>query len=230
MIGDDEFDNFDFYLKGIHSERCLLEDIRKRKSELDGKLKSLSWKDIVIEKQPENGSNSEYYEVSFGAEISGAIAQIENIIESLKHLDTEGKAILYGVERLDFRIVLAVSKLDNRVDVQDSGLPHSIQGLGLGTKIYRSLVSLKGYLLSRDHQLSGQGRLLWNSLRRNPEFYTFFTKHIGLCFSSETPEEKILQTLEDVIPMDYPDELLIDPEFISKESKLFSQTRFSNMI
>lgn len=219
MIDDNNFNSFNFYLNGIVDEKQQLQTIKDKKKELDEMIKEMPWQDLEVDVLQKNG-NSNCYEVNFNKTILDKIDEIKEIYENFKHLEGVGQEILFQGERLSMDCSVQVGTLNNRVDISDDGIPRSIRGLGLGCKIYRAILAKEEYLTSEDHNLSSHGKMLWNSLRRNNMFYTFYHRTRAFCFSSDKNPKTIIDILEKNINPDNFNQVLWDNDFVEKHRSL----------
>lgn len=229
MIDDNSFNNFDFYLNGIVDENEKLKEIIERKNQLDKKIKEITWEDLVVEFTECNG-NLDCYEVDFNKGILEEIEQIKNIYENLEHLEDVGHEILFQGDHLSTDITIQISQLNNRIDMTGDGIPRAFRNLGLGCKIYRAILEKVDYISSEDHNLSSHGKLLWNSLRKNEMFYTFYHRNRAFCFASDKDPNVIIRILEENINPDYINQILWDIDFVEKHRSLIQKSRLADLL
>lgn len=229
MIDDNSFNNFDFYLNGIVDEKQQLQTIKDKKKELDEMIKELPWQDLEVEVLQKNG-NSNCYVVHFNKKTLDKIKEIKDIYENFKHLEDVGQEILFQGERLSMNCSVQVGTLNNRIDMSDDGIPRSIRGLGLGCKIYRALLDKENYLTSEERSLSSHGKMLWNSLRRNNMFYTFYHRTRAFCFSSDKDAITIIQILEENISPESFNQVLWDNDFVEKHRSLILNSSLASLL
>lgn len=229
MIDDNTFNNFDFYLNGIVAEKQQLQNIKDKKRELDEMIKEMTWQDLQVEVLPKNG-NSNNYEINFNKKIISKIDEIQNIYESFNHLEGVGQEILFQGEQLSMDCSVQVGTLNNRIDINEDGIPRSIRGLGLGCKIYRAILEKEDYLTSLDHNLSSHGKMLWNSLRKNELFYTFYHRTRAFCFSSDKDPVTIIQILEENISPENFNQVLWDADFVEKHRSLILNSSLASLL
>ncbi len=221
MIIDEKFNVFSFYLNGIVNEKKQLASLSSKKKELDILIKDVNWRDLQIDKDPNNG-NFRCYTVYLSTEIINKVDEIEILYKSFKLLDDIGQEILYEGDSLSMTCHIQVGSIDQRIDMSGDGIPRSIRGLGLGCKIYRAILIYEDYLSSEDHNLSSYGKMLWNSLRKNSLFYSFYDKNYAYCFASDKDPNFIIQTLEKKFK--YSDEILWDDDFVINHSFLIEKS------
>lgn len=229
MIDDNSFNSFDFYLNGIVDEKQQFQTIKDKKEELDKMIKEMPWQDLEVEELLKNG-NSNCYEVNFNKIILDKIDEIADIYENFKHLESVGQEILFQGEQLSMDCSVQVGTLNNRVDISGDGIPRSIRGLGLGCKIYRAILEKEDYLTSEERSLSSHGKMLWNSLRRNDMFYTFYHRTRAFCFSSDKDPKTIIQILEKNIDPLCVNQVLWDNNFVKKYRSLIQKSKLISLL
>lgn len=229
MIDDNSFNNFNFYLNGIVNEKVLINEIIERKDKLEKKIKDISWKDLVVEFSHNNG-NIDCYEVDFQEDILQEITEIKSIYENFQHLEDVGHEILFQGDHLSTDITIQICQLNNRIDMTGDGIPRAFRNLGLGCKIYRAILEKVDYISSEDHNLSSHGKLLWNSLRKNEMFYTFYHQTRAFCFASDKDPNVIIRILEENINPDYINQILWDIDFVEKHRSLIQKSRLADLL
>ena len=227
MITDNDFNNFDFYLKGIVDEKKILKEIQNETIDFIELIKNINWDELTIE-EDENNSNTTFYEIRFSEEIENKIENIKEKINRLNHLKQVGENILYGGDIHSFVIRIQVSKINKRIDISGDGIPISIRGLNLGWKLYRAIIEKEEYIITLNKDLSGFGKLLWNSLRNNENLVTFFHENGGFCFSMETQPNRIIKILENETK--YFENLLFDNTFLEKNNALINSSELKRFI
>lgn len=229
MIDDNSFNSFNFYLNGIVDEKQQLQTIKDKKTELDEMIKEMPWQDLEVEVLPKNG-NSNCYEIDFNKITLAKIKEIKDIYEKFIHFKDIGHEILFQGEQLSMDCSIQVDIYNNRVDISGDGIPRSIRGLSLGCKIYRAILNYEDYLSSEDHNLSSFGKMLWNSLRKDPMFYTFYRKNRAFCFSSDKDPQRIIDILEQNINPDNFNQVLWDTDFVEKHRSLILNSSLAPLL
>jgi len=227
MIKDKKFNEFDFYLKGIVDEKKQLAILSRKNKELNKLIKDVKWSDLKVEKEANNG-NLKCYTVYLSSKISKKVANFEMRYKSFKHLEDIGREILYAGDELFMTCHIQISRLDQRIDIGNDGIPRSIRGLGLGCKIYRAILGYENYITSREDSLSSFGKILWNSIRKNSLFYTFYDKNNAICFALDRPPELIIQDLEKYFI--YSKEILWDDDFVSENRLLLMESSIGHLL
>ena len=226
MIDNDSFNNFDFYLKGIVKEKEQLQNITDKKKELLKMIKEMTWQELVVGPVIKNG-NSNCYEIDFNKKILVKIKEIKDIYENFTHLQNVGQEILFQGEQLSMDCSVQISTLTNRIDISGDGIPRSIRGLDLGCKIYRAILEREDYLTSSEQNLSSHGKMLWNSLRKNKMFFTFYHSTRAFCFSSDKEPSIIIQILKDNISPENFTHVLWDTDFVKKHCSLIKKSNLA---
>lgn len=229
MIDNNSFNSFNFYLNGIVDEKQQLQSLKDKKKELDEMIKEMTWQDLVVEQLNESG-NFHSYEVDFNKKTLDKIKEIKDIYQNFKHLKSIGQEILFQDEQLTMDCSIQVDIHNNRIDISGDGIPRSIRCLGLGCKIYRAILKYEDYLSSEDHNLSSYGKMLWNSLRKDPMFYTFYRKNRAFCFSSDKDPKRIIDILEKNINPDNFNQVLWDTDFVEKHRSLILNSSLAPLL
>lgn len=177
------------------------EEIQEKAEILKMQLRNLKWTDIELI-DLENKGNTKHYQTKFPSEIQHAFEQLA------AHLpDSAGDRyyqayheLIYGHvndECDNIGLTLSVGLLDHRVDVLNSGLPYSLRGLGLGSKLYKRLMREYGYIYSEERQSGFHSDLVWDKLTKDEEVHVISTKTcLYACLRSDTTGR--LSTLNDI--------------------------------
>ncbi|MBE8723382.1 hypothetical protein [Flavobacterium hungaricum] len=229
MIDDNSFNDFDFYLNGIVTEKEQLPTINRLKDELDVMIRDMTWQNLVVTENSKQGSIKSY-KIGFDARIKNKIEEIQQIYQNLNHLNVVGHEILFRGDHLHMECSIQVNTLSNRIDIVGEGIPRSIRGLGLGCKIYRAILDHEEYLTSKEEGLFGNGKILWNSLRRNPLFYTFYYNTRAFCFAADKNPQEIIQILEDQINHHIITNILWDNDFVREYRPLIEQSNLRSLL
>lgn len=230
MINDNKkFNDFEGYLKGIVDEKEKLSLAFSEKQKLKEFLKELNWDCLEVESQKQNG-NSRCYEVRFNDDVLLKISETENgISESFNHLKTVARDILYEGDDSSFYCSIQMESLDNRIHMSGDGIPRYLRKLGLGSKIYRAILEKENFIFSNSQNLSEYAKMVWDSIRKDPLFYTFFTKYHAYCFASNKPPVEIIQILEEQFEH-WDEEVLWDEDFVSQHLSLIQKSKIKHLL
>jgi len=227
MIDDESFNNFDFYLKGVVNERNYLQRAYQDYNTLLEQVKELSWRQILVDRIA-NCGNQRSYSVGLPENLKSRFLEIFDHKNELKHLQNILEENYSLDEEESVYCTVQVNNLDQRIDISGGGLYKQLRGLGLGWKTYRALLEHEPYLSSRNHELYDYGRLLWNSIRRRQDFYSFYNKNNGFCFASDKDSLEIIEILEKM--MKSQSEMLWDTDFVSQNKALILRSSISHLL
>ena len=110
------------------------------------------------------------------------------------------------------------------------GLPRGFRKLGLGPKMYRRIIEAESFVTSNNHNLSQFGKLLWNKIRNDKMFYTFYNQRSAFAFASNHDPGMIIETLERVINFKCYDKVLLDKDFVSNYKHLLIKSQLKKYI
>jgi hypothetical protein len=229
MITNENFANFDFYLKDIHevSNRCKL--INENIEKLRTSLRKVKWEDmnlIVVDE-----GNKVNLEIHFGEENQILFTNIMILVGEPDYTN----AILnnlkeqLGCEKELFCPAQIDVHLNNRIDINGGGIPPICRNLGLGKKIYRKILQDYRYITSVNDKTSMEAKLMWNSLRKDKMFSTFFYKNGALCFRSDEDPTFIIGKLEKLNNNLKLESLLWDENFKNENTELIQSSGLSKL-
>lgn len=187
-ISDDRVKKFDTVLRNI-------EDVKKTKLYID---------ELILELKNEF-SNLNKIKFSIDGETTDKIhlttkynANIDDIIRKLKIILEESEELSENFfnniypdgEEKDFYIEVEIEKNNlNRIHVP-LGLPYILKGIGIGKKIYKSLIKQYKYLSSNYLDRSMESLYVWNSIRKESDIYTFIFNEKILCIDDNLTFEE----------------------------------------
>ena len=169
------------------------------------------------------------FEVNLPESISEQIIDIKSDYESFEYLTAIGEVNLFGSEETttsNFNI--QVSNFSNRIHITGNGISLGFRNLGLGCKLYRKMLSEFDYISSEDDSLSANGKMIWNSMRQNEMFYTFYTPIRGYAFSSDKPAQEILTVLCNKTKTQ--NSFLWDDDFLEENRELILSSEMTKFI
>jgi len=108
----------------------------------------------------------------------------------------------------------------NRIHVP-IGLPYILKGLGLGKKIYKSLLSELGYISTSRLDRTLDAIFVWDSLRKDDEIYTFINGENVLCIDITRNYDEIIKLLEKFYSTLSDDIIILDDDFKSKYKEFY---------
>lgn len=229
MISNNKFNNFNFYLTGFVEEKKLLADLISRVIILKEQIKNISWTQLVLKEEEPNESMTHYFEVRLTEDIQEEIIAIDSIYQEFSHLKSVGENCLYGSENnSEYCFRVQISKIDNRIDISGDGIAPGFRKLGLGCKLYRKMLDKFDFICSEDRNLSAYGKLVWNSMRKNEMFYTFYTPVKAYSFTSEKPVIEILNIL--TVETKYVNLFLWDDNFLEQNRELIMNSDMKRFI
>lgn len=165
----------------------------------------------------EEESNKKYTKVKYSQKIKHKIDNILEILETSEGMDVYDKyySIIYpDGNEIDFEPDIDIEEnLFNRVHVPD-GLPFILKGIGLGKKIYLSLIDELGYLSTTKRDQSIDAVFVWDSLRKEKSVYTFIKDSQVLCVSEKMDFKKIKELLDKYYQ--HFDIMILDDDFSEK--------------
>lgn len=149
------------------------------------KLKdSISNNELKIKKYDEDDTYL-LYKIKYSPTTDYYIKQIEEILSDSEELDVYNKyySIIYpDSNKLKFEIEIDIEKNNlNRIHIP-VGLPHILKGIGLGKKIYKTLIYELNYISSNYMDRTIESLYVWDSIRKDKEIFTFIDgeKIIGI--------------------------------------------------
>jgi len=161
--------------------------------------------------------------VKYPDNIIPLISDIENVISNSKNTEVYDKyfSIVYpDSNEYSFYIEIQIElNYLNRIHIP-IGLPYILKGLGLGKKIYKSLISELGYISTSRLDRTLDAVFVWDSLRKDSDIFTFINGENVLCIDINKKYEEILLLLEKFYSI-LNDTILLDDDFKSKYKKFY---------
>jgi hypothetical protein len=219
MISDDNFNEFNFYLNGIVTEKSLLDNYSKNIISYKQNIKNIKWEDLIIESHDNHTTSETKYNIKLPIGINeNLIDKIEELKSKIPNLKRIFDDEVFKSDEINFKCTLSISMNRNRIDI--SNLPEAFKKLGLGLKIYRAILQNVNFISSENRELSPYGKLIWNKMRTSDMFFTFYTRKLGFSFPSNYSPSDIIQTLYSQIKSINPDEILWDENFFNDNLNL----------
>lgn len=167
----------------------------------------------------EYSNNRIYTKVAFTDKIEFLIGELQNILYESKGLEVYDKyfSILYpDNNELNFSTEIQIEEnYLNRIHVP-LGLPYILKGIGLGKKIYKSLLQDIGYISTSRLDRTIDAVFVWDSLRKDIEIYTFINGENVLCIDSNKNYDYIIKILEKFYKNLNKDIIILDDDFKNK--------------
>lgn len=166
--------------------------INKIISEIKDKCSNLDYSDISFVE--EDG----VLEVSYNYEINLLFLNLKNELIFIRgnkiYDEISNKIFGDGYKSLFLFIDVDVNRL-NQIDIIN-GLPYFIKNIGLGKKIYKSLIKEIDYISSfSGNKPSLDSNLVWNSISKDKELFTFSNDNNLISFWNELDFNYIIECL-----------------------------------
>jgi len=187
------------------------------------KIKNVDWKELHVELI--DSGNTFTYEVSLPKKLMRDFDKLEKKIESLGEFKEVGNDLLWGGDTAEcdkFTITMQVREsMFNKIDISGYGLPIAFRSLGLGKKIYKKIISEVGYISSENHGSYKYSHLLWSSLIKDEDIYTFMNNNWILAFLKDQKPDVIIERLEKFFQHNAKNDCVLDESFIKANRNLF---------
>lgn len=168
--------------------------------------------------------------ISFNNKVKKLLSQYYNMcgeLEDDEHYYKLIDNIDIGDVDNDFPAVSILGEL-NRIDI-NIGIPFFIRGIGLGKKIYKKLIKDFKYISSKGtNDPSIESTIVFKSLAKDNEIYTFVYKDDIICFWNSYEYNKLIKMLKifySNYDSNYESKTFFDDDFLKKynlkESDLF---------
>ena len=149
---------------------------------------------FTLRSLPKNG-NTILLEVKYTPNVAYIISIIENSYEkaSTKIKKLYDKEVCPGqsLENVRFEVIIQIQEnFLNRIHVP-SGFPIVLQGLGLGKMLYKKAIKELGYISTNRLDRTADAIMVWDSLRKEKDVYSFVIDEEMLCIDSLLPYSKI---------------------------------------
>jgi hypothetical protein len=186
------------------------------------KLKDSVSNNILKIKKYDEDNIYKIYKLEYSPITNYYIKQIEEILSDSEELDVYDKyySIIYpDGNKLKFEIEIDIEKNNlNRIHVPVS-LPYILKGIGLGKKIYKTLIYDIGYISSNYNDRSIESLYVWDSIRKDAELFTFVCDEKIISISPKLSFENI----EDILSQFYNNitdqSIILDDDFKNQYNK-----------
>lgn len=137
--------------------------------------------------------------VSYPDNIIHIIEDIKNILSESKDMEVYDKyfSIIYP-DNNEYSFYTEIQiEFDylNRIHIP-IGLPYILKGLGLGKKIYKSLLDELGYISTSRLDRTLDAIFVWDSLRKDKNIFSFINGENVLCININKKYDDIIKLLE----------------------------------
>jgi len=226
-IADKEIEKHNTILKNITDYKIVCKYIDEIILELKDSLSGVS---TIKFDEIDNDNNKLYFEIEYNADSEYCIKKLRKVLSESEGLEVYDKyfSLIYpDGEEKSFYVEIEIEKNHlNRVHVP-VGLPYILKGLGLGKKIYKSLIYKYSYLSTNVLDRSMDAVFVWDSLRKDKEIYTFVRFQSVLCVSPELEYDKIEDLLVNFYNNLTDEDIILDDDF---QEKYLKKIRNSNKI
>jgi hypothetical protein len=216
-ISDDKAKKYDTVLRE-------LSNIKKTKLYVDELILELKNEFSNISKikfiEDEENINKLYLTTKYNANIDDIIRKLKNILDESEDFSENYFKNIYpdGVEK-DFYVEIKIEKNNlNRIHIP-LGLPYILKGIGLGKKIYISLIKKYKYLSSNYLDRSMESIYVWNSIRKEKDIYTFIFNEKILSLSNNIDFEEAENLLVEFFKNIIDEHIILDDDFKDKYIK-----------
>jgi len=215
-ISDDKVKKYDTVLRD-------LSNIKKTKLYVDELILDLKhdFSNITNIKFTEEVNGEKLYlTTKYNANIDDGIRKLKNILEESEDLSENYFRIIYpdGDEK-DFYVEIEIEKSNlNRIHVP-IGLPYIVKGIGLGKKIYISLIKKYKHLSSNYLDRSMESIYIWNSIRKEKDIYTFIFNQKIMSVSNNVDFDEVENLLLNFFDNIIDDHIILDDDFKDKYIK-----------
>jgi hypothetical protein len=223
-IKDEDINNKANFLKNFSDIKENLKVFKKVFADLKTSILS---NDFKLKKLTLNG-NTVSYEIKYDSDTKKLINLIEEAYEKapndIKHLYDKEVCPGSNLDKIRFEVIIQIQKnILNRIHVPH-GFPISLQGLGLGKILYKKCISEFGYISTNRLDRTVDASMVWDSLRKEKDIYSFIIDEEMISFSStlsyieiEKPlleffKHKIQDKKTNTIKNDY----ILDSDFLEK--------------
>lgn len=183
---------------------------------------STSNENIISFRKYDEDDNKIYLGLRFNFNISTLITKIEQFLIQSKDTEIFNKyfSIIYpDGDETPFNIEIDIEKNNlNRIHIP-VGLPFILKGVGLGKKIYKSLINEYKFISTNGSDRNMDALFIWDSLCQDKNVYSFINDKKILSISPELEFEKIKDILL-IFFNDVNDQyIVLDDDFKNKYNK-----------
>lgn len=216
-ISDIEIEKYKTVLRNItdFKNNCnYVKDIILELKNSISELKKINFSEIENDK-----NNKKYYNVEYDPDTDYFIRRLKSILFESEGIDVYDKYFLLiypDGEKIDFypEIEIDVDNL-NRIHIP-IGLPYILKGIGIGKKIYKSLIYKLKYISTNGFDRTIDAVFVWDSLRKDNEIYTFIRKNNILCVSPLIEFIEIEKILIKFYENLHDEDIILDDDFKDK--------------
>jgi len=213
VISEDDLNRYNGYYDSMN-DISTHKEIRKEFNDLKTLLKKTNYEYIETSKLKRSDDEWWCRVFSYGKEIDYKLNMLKNLIENIKDEDLQE----------EFKDMFNMFFVDIRIDKNNFnqihipvGIPTELRGVGVGYKIYKSILKKLNYISSDSNGVvTFYAKNVWNKLRQDKEIYTFLLDKKVMCVNVEYKD--IIKLLEkyyhDNILLNKKDNILIDPTFV----------------
>lgn len=171
-------------------------------------IKNINYDEIFINKQDDE------YVVEYNSTLYTILKAFEVKLFKIKEYpDILNKIFGDGYEDLFLEISIEENNL-NRIDILN-GLPNFMKNLGLGKKIYKTLIEKFNYISSfYGYQPSIDSDMTWLSVLKDTEIYSFINDNNIISFWNEYSFDNIIEKLK--IFFNQKNNVIFDDDFLTK--------------
>lgn len=217
-VAMNKLQKFDTFLSDSNNYKKNIDELNKLIVELKNEIKKLEYFDIdVISKQYDNHE----YICDFSTYANNIIKKIKKFLSDNENDENFDKyvEIIFpeGYERTLLPNIEIETDNFNRIHIGD--IAKLIRQIGVATKIYKTMVKKLGYISSIGQERTKDAELIWNSIIKDKNIYSFICDKKIISFSNKLELEKILSTLKKFFKYEIEtkqNEIIMDDDFIEK--------------
>ena len=218
-ISDDNIEKYDNVLKNINNIKNTSTFLKEMILELKNECSIL---DNVKVKIDEEDSKKIYLTTKYNSKIEHKIRNIIDILdqsENTEAFETYFKIVYPDGEELSFYPDIEIEKYNlNRIHIP-VGLPYILKGLGLGKKIYKSVIDKCEFISSTYLDRAMDAVYVWNSIRKEKDVYSFIFNKKILAISPKLNFNKIEDILLEFFKGLTDEDIILDDDFKDKYLK-----------
>jgi len=203
-----ELSNYQNYLNDIEEPQSLFKECIFKINSIIEKVKKLEILNFTKTK------NENEYRIDINDDLELNFVQLDKALKKLSKVSDElYDNLFYKYLSIEFdksNLIIEIEKNSfNRIHLPNE-LPYFLKGIGFGNTIYRSAIQQFGWISSNEYMdsISKSAKMVWSSISKDNNYYTFMTSDDIITFSKDTKFEDIVNILnsmfydrfEDVIP------------------------------
>jgi len=195
-ISDEELNKHDTFIRNISD---IKDNIKNINNNID-KLKSILANSIVRLKNEEETENNIYYKIIYSKEAYNIFVLFQDMLITAQEKDPDLYKKYFNViypdgEEINLDTEIEIEKNNfNRIHIP-IGLPKICQGIGIGKKIYLTIIKKLNYISTVRLDRSLDAIFVWDSLRKDNTIYSFVRKEQMICFNIDCDFEFIKNIL-----------------------------------